>query len=89
MKQLLKIIKRIILAPFVMGIVTIHQISVIFKATWFFIRHGGEIIILTEEDKPTIAKIYQVLKEQVKKSDGCVGKTIETGYQNRPRKNRQ
>lgn len=66
MKQSLKVIKRIILAPFVMGIVTIYQVSVIFKATWVFIRYGGEVIILEEEDKPTIAKIYWTLKEQVK-----------------------
>lgn len=66
MKQSLKVIKRIILAPLVMGIVTIHQVSVIFKATWLFIRYGGEVIILEEEDKPTIAKIYWTLKEQVK-----------------------
>ena len=60
----MKIILRIIVSPFVLGIVLVFNIYHSFRNTIFFIKYGGEwITYAKKDDKKTIHDLYLQLKE--------------------------
>lgn len=40
--------------------------AMVIKAGYLFLRYGGEFLVYIEDDKPSIAKIYEALKENEK-----------------------
>lgn len=61
----MKTIRRIIVAPFVYGIIAMCYNYHAIRRTMLFIKHGGEWINY-DNDKATIEQIYLELKEQRK-----------------------
>jgi len=60
-----KLIPRIIVSPFVFGIMLCGGLFAAIRNVMLFIQFGGEYITLSElEDKESIKSIYQLLKEQ-------------------------
>ena len=59
-------ILRIIVAPFVLGIILTAYIYFSFRRTYHFIKYGGEWINYDRDDRITIQDIYQKLKDNDK-----------------------
>jgi len=53
---------RILIAPIVFVIYVITFSFLCFKGTFLFLKHGGEWITYTKDDKVSMAKIYEKLK---------------------------
>lgn len=61
MKNTLFVI-RLILSPLMLIISLVSFIWKAFYLTFLFVRHGGEIIVYRKDDRETIFKIYEHLK---------------------------
>ena len=59
-----KLLLRLLTSPFVFCLMLIAKIYISFKILWQFILYGGEFIVLDKDDKATINKIYNKLKEK-------------------------
>lgn len=65
----MKYIKRIIVSPFVFGILIITHWTFAIKRTWHFIQFGGEFIQYPKDEHKTIQSVYELVKEeQIKKA---------------------
>lgn len=60
------IVMRIILSPFLLVMALVAFIYQAFYLTYLFVRYGGEVISYDKDDKPTMFKIYQHLKNNQK-----------------------
>lgn len=60
----MKIIKRIIVLPFVFGILFVTHISFIFHRTYLFLRYGGEFANYHKDEVKTIQEIFHLIKQQ-------------------------
>jgi len=56
------LVLRIILSLFVLVILIVPFVWKAFYMTYLFVRYGGEFISYRKDDKDTIFKIYQHLK---------------------------
>ena len=54
---------RIIVCPFVLGIMLVKFNYVCLERLIYFLKYGGEWINYTKEDSVTIQKVYELLKE--------------------------
>lgn len=61
MKNTLFVI-RLILSPLMLIVSIVPFIWKSFYLTYLFVRHGGEIIVYRKDDRETIFKIYEHLK---------------------------
>ena len=59
-----KLILRIIASPFLLMMMLVFHIYTGFLNTFLFIKYGGEWMTYSDEDKPTIYKIYEELKKK-------------------------
>jgi len=57
-------ILRICVFPFIAGIAAVYSIFLYLKFLYNFIVYGGELITLTGHDKKKISDIYEILKKQ-------------------------
>ena len=55
---------RLIVSPLALLMFLIPFIFAAFRATFFFVRYGGEFMAYTKEEKVTIHSIYQQLKDK-------------------------
>ena len=60
----MKIIKRIIVLPFVFGLLLVSALFYAFKRGFLFIKHGGEFILYEKDEQTTIDSIYNELKKK-------------------------
>lgn len=60
----MKYIKRIIVLPFVIGIVLMAHLIFVVKRTIDFVKYGGEFIQYDQEENKTIKDIYEEIKNQ-------------------------
>lgn len=58
-----KILKRLLVCPFVFGLLSITHIFFIFKRTYMFLKYGGEFINYKIDEQKTIHDIYKKQKE--------------------------
>lgn len=59
----MKILLRIISAPFIFGLYAVIGVHISIKATYCFLRYGGEMLVHMKDDRDSIAKIYRELKK--------------------------
>jgi hypothetical protein len=60
----MNIVLRVIALPFIFGMFAVIHVAITVKGTWFFLKYGGEFMAYLKDDKPTIAKIYEQLKNE-------------------------
>lgn len=59
----MKVFKRIIVSPFVFGLLLTTHIFFVFKRTWGFLKYGGEWIDYNKKNEvKTIKDIYNKLQ---------------------------
>ena len=63
----INLIKRIIVSPFVLGILLITHGFFVAKRTIEFIRFGGEYVKYDKEETKTIRNLYDLIKERENK----------------------
>lgn len=61
-----KIIKRIVVIPFVFGMVLTAHVFYAMKKTFLFTKYGGEFIAYDKEENITIQDVYNEIKSQRK-----------------------
>lgn len=65
MKKILKYTSRVIVFPFVVGIIAIFMLRKSIEHSWNFLKYGGEFIRYDSyKENELIAGIYKQLKEQ-------------------------
>lgn len=55
---------RLVVLPFVFGILLVAHLVALFKSIWLFLLYGGEWINYTENEVATIGGIYGELKSR-------------------------
>lgn len=60
----MKYIKRIIVLPFVLGIVLVAHLIFVAKKAIHFVKYGGEFIQYDQDEYKTISNIYEEIKSQ-------------------------
>lgn len=58
----IKIILRIIVSPFILGILLVTYNYTVFKRVILFLRYGGEWINYNKDDNKTIQDLYLIFK---------------------------
>lgn len=68
----MKIIKRILVSPFVFGILLVTHLFFVFKRTYKFIRGGGELTLNEESKLPNneTLKLMEIINNAESKADG-------------------
>lgn len=76
----MKIAARILSFPFVIAMYVIVMNLMVLKGAYLYLRYGGEFLVYMKDDKPSIEKIYESLKDnEVKKCGYCVKPKNEKG----------
>ncbi|HPY81282.1 MAG TPA: hypothetical protein PK548_05540 [Bacteroidales bacterium] len=57
---------RILVSPIIFALILVGHTYSAVKRFYLFIRYGGEFITFENNERPTIEKIYQKLKEATK-----------------------
>ena len=68
----MKLAARILSFPFIIAMYAIVMNLMVLKGAYLYLRHGGEFLIYMKDDKPSIEKIYEKLKDNECKCGFCV-----------------
>jgi hypothetical protein len=68
----MKIVARILSFPFIIAMYAIVMNLMVLQGAYLYLRYGGEFLVYMNDDKPTIEKIYESLKDNEVKCGFCV-----------------